>query len=696
MGASATAVRSITRNGKRCSPPWWTLCWLLVAWSRGGVDAHTRAATLQRVVARLRAFRWQPEDEEAAIRAAKGIPRHSNASFTGLTTKGAATFPIGDETTPHWHTWIPPDEFDHSSSSEAAGSTKHRQTTEPSGAGPSPAWVAAERAVLDELERSLEAFPAPRDDADTATLLRHLFHRRTNTKRLLIVNDRLFVHASFLKIDKNVKHAMLHWSVINSRKARLSEAANATTTQQQEPASSSDTDQARRRRRASSSFAAGTTTQAFPNLVALYDQSSQGRDIVRTPSGAPLPTLVISKNKGYAQEGVMVPNPYFITTLAWAAELKRFEESRLKNQPWVGRSNTVFWRGEIEFGDRCTKAFGNFARLAMIALSVLDPEHFDVKCGAVCRMDAENIYRKATAHNKTCPEFELSDAARALVRGWVGGSASASSSSSSGGTPAPSSHNATTPRDAVVGDRHVDPRIDALVRDASGHVDRPDYARFRYVLNLPGRQSGSYSRNLNHLWFLGAVVLLFDAPYVEWYYPALKRGVTHVAVNATTARDAFRLLDGSQKTAQRVLIPSAARVGEQFLCPECLERYLLEVTLAMRRRFRLGAFLDDATAFASLFEAAPPSGAAAETTPGEPRSSPPGGLASNPCRDAEDPLVEVTGINWEESHPRLRWTDVRWCRRPEDLLARDPPPPLPREGSPPPPHRYFLADAGLL
>ena len=51
---------------------------------------------------------------------------------------------------------------------------------------------------------------------------------------------------------------------------------------------------------------------------------------------------------------------------------------------------------------------------------------------------------------------------------------------------------------------------------AGEYVDEADYSRYKYVLNLPGSTTGSYSRNLNHLWALGAVVFLWEAPFVEW------------------------------------------------------------------------------------------------------------------------------------------------------------------------------------
>ena len=43
---------------------------------------------------------------------------------------------------------------------------------------------------------------------------------------------------------------------------------------------------------------------------------------------------------------------------------------------------------------------------------------------------------------------------------------------------------------------------------AGAHTHRENYTMYKYVLNLPGSTSGSYSRNLNHLWSLDSVVLL--------------------------------------------------------------------------------------------------------------------------------------------------------------------------------------------
>ena len=48
-------------------------------------------------------------------------------------------------------------------------------------------------------------------------------------------------------------------------------------------------------------------------------------------------------------------------------------------------------------------------------------------------------------------------------------------------------------------------------------LDDKDYRNHKYLLNLPGAASGSYSKNLNHLWRTGSVVMQWVHPFVEWY-----------------------------------------------------------------------------------------------------------------------------------------------------------------------------------
>ena len=69
-------------------------------------------------------------------------------------------------------------------------------------------------------------------------------------------------------------------------------------------------------------------------------------------------------------------------------------------------------------------------------------------------------------------------------------------------------------------------------------VDRADYSAYRYVLNLPGATTGSYSKNLNHLWALGAVVMLWDAPFVEWHGRRRRRSTRIDSRSGTSSRRA--------------------------------------------------------------------------------------------------------------------------------------------------------------
>ena len=116
-----------------------------------------------------------------------------------------------------------------------------------------------------------------------------------------------------------------------------------------------------------------------------------------------------------------------------------------------------------------------------------------------------------------------------------------------------------------------------------------DFGRYAYQLNLPGSVSGSYSRNLNHLWAVGSVVALWDAAYVEFYYPALKEGETHLGLSRA---DAIDVLQKQTPETRRQLIEQAKRVNEELLCPQCLANYWRLVVHKMRDRFRLSEVLD--------------------------------------------------------------------------------------------------------
>ncbi|KAH8051083.1 hypothetical protein JL720_15240 [Aureococcus anophagefferens] len=136
------------------------------------------------------------------------------------------------------------------------------------------------------------------------------------------------------------------------------------------------------------------------------------------------------------------------------------------------------------------------------------------------------------------------------------------------------------PYDATMAKARDDP---ALVTDP-GHVAKENFTQYKYVLNLPGSTAGSYSRNLNHLWFLRSVVVFWKAPFVEWYFPALSAGETHLVVDAANVSSTVDALNRGAIDAQS-LLRQADRVDDELLCPRCLARYFKTALAALSRRF---------------------------------------------------------------------------------------------------------------
>ena len=285
------------------------------------------------------------------------------------------------------------------------------------------------------------------------------------------------------------------------------------------------------------------------------------------------PVLVIAKYAGYGDAGVLAPNPYFLDLRAWDAERRRIL-AKAHARPYGGRDGRVFWRGEIASHDAdvenradhgtaaeraaffCAEEGGNYARLQDASLTLAAPARVDVRCVS------RHSCRPRDAERHPCAAYPYDgDMARAAAR----------------------------PKDLV---------------DRGGFVDLPEYTRYQKVLNLPGKTTGSYSRNLNHLWALGAVVLLWEANYVEWYYPLLAHGETHVAVNKSSllaTLDAIDALPDANRTALRV---RAKEIDDRVVSGKGIAAYFGALFEKLRARFSLGAVLDDPCARARLFRAA--------------------------------------------------------------------------------------------
>ena len=98
-------------------------------------------------------------------------------------------------------------------------------------------------------------------------------------------------------------------------------------------------------------------------------------------------------------------------------------------------------------------------------------------------------------------------------------------------------------------------------------------------------------------------MLFWDTSVVEWYYPALRDGATHVVVNRSTAIDHVERLIRDDALAER-LAEAARRIDREHLCPDCIARHLFRVVDALRARFYRGV-LDDMETLGRLASSIP-------------------------------------------------------------------------------------------
>ena len=207
-----------------------------------------------------------------------------------------------------------------------------------------------------------------------------------------------------------------------------------------------------------------------PNVI--YDFASE----TTGGSGCDQRTLKLAINKevGYEQCGVLVPNSYFggghgnITM--WASEVTG-QDSKL--EPFSSRKGKAMYRGSLHpdpdnvFSNErfCSEvAYGNYARISAFASSLDHPDEVDAKC-----VDGKR-------------------------------------------------HACKLPPPSCVGIvNDFNSGLKPKARIDGKFLDDKDYRNHKYLLNLPGAASGSYSKNLNHLWRTGSVVMQWVHPFVEWY-----------------------------------------------------------------------------------------------------------------------------------------------------------------------------------
>ena len=111
----------------------------------------------------------------------------------------------------------------------------------------------------------------------------------------------------------------------------------------------------------------------------------------------------------------------------------------------------------------------------------------------------------------------------------------------------------------------------------------------KYVASLPA-VGGAAPPSRSEVWYYGAAVLLWRSDVQEWYYPALREGITHVTIDSHNVARTVVELKKDDKAARRMAI-EARNVHENHLCPSCLLEHWTYVLTKYNSRFGL-RFLD--------------------------------------------------------------------------------------------------------
>ena len=319
--------------------------------------------------------------------------------------------------------------------------------------------------------------------------------------------------------------------------------------------------------------------------------------------------LSINKELGYDQCGIMVPNSYFGNgngnLTLWGNENR---EQDAKLIPFAKRVPKALYRGSLHpdpenlFTNReaCSRvAFGNYARIQAFASSFDHPHEVDAKC--------------TTGHNGSCI------------------------------LPPPSCIGIVEDFNSGLKNK----------TDVGGkYLDDEHYRNHKYLLNLPGAASGSYSKNLNHLWRTGAVVMQWVHPFVEWYHPALQHGRTHLDVSRFSVAEYVKALEADPATAQR-LGANARFVHDTLLCPKCLAEFLKETFEALNTHLGQHLILDDGRRLSKLLREHGDCATWAEVDQFKGHNTLPRLLAEDdpihPCRKGGP----IANKNWQRDHDAM-------------------------------------------
>ena len=299
--------------------------------------------------------------------------------------------------------------------------------------------------------------------------------------------------------------------------------------------------------------------RGLPNSAYKFSTSSIGEEKGKERE----PWFVMAKDT-IDRAGVLIPNPYFEMMTDW--HWYRSHLHAVANErPFDRRRKAAFWRGAIRNradpkrrANQCKFDLGNYARLKAASLSVSDPDLVNVKCAglAKCEPRDDPDFCDGVADAPPMP-YDTEAMVRAAKR----------------------------------------PK---LISDEEWTM-QDDFSRHKYVLNLPGSTHGSYSRNLNHLWSLGSVVLQWATRAVEWYYPALVDGENYVVVDGESLVPTVKRLQADPAEAHR-LVQGARHVDKAFLCAECIADHFRRALEAVRDHWREDLVLDDPCALQAFLE----------------------------------------------------------------------------------------------
>lgn len=236
-----------------------------------------------------------------------------------------------------------------------------------------------------------------------------------------------------------------------------------------------------------------------------------------------LPVAGIAMDPSVHSGIALMPNMYFGNLQAWDRYTKQFMDGGNADIPWTKRKKRVFWRGKIR-----KKLDANIPRLKALQVAARDakrsPRRLDIALTSGC------VYRKQFANTATQTSSE--------AQTWLSKSYFLKNTKCGGFTRTP----------------------------------HAKFANYWAHLNLPGSSLGSYSKNLQNLWPMGAAVMIWNQSAVEFYYDTLKTGVTHLWVNETTIEPmAAKLFANNGKLAQLM-----GAVGREWFEETLTKNALLE------------------------------------------------------------------------------------------------------------------------